>query len=80
MGPMLVALRLIDGEQGLTYSNLRAYDARVTSRELPSQMRATETQVILEVNDDGAKYPVTIDPSFTQEVRLSASNGFAARR
>src|SRR5687767_6873015 len=37
-------------------------------------MKATETQVILEVDDDRAEYPVTIDPVFTQEVRLSTSN------
>jgi hypothetical protein len=44
----------------LRYDSLHAYDA--TGRELPARMRPSEGGLKLEVSDEGAVYPVTIDP------------------
>jgi hypothetical protein len=63
-----IALKQADGELALRYSGLHAYDAR--GRVLPARMKVSKARVILEVNDAGAVYPVTIDPTFTQQTRL----------
>jgi hypothetical protein len=71
----VIALKQADGELALHYSDLHAYDAQ--GQELPSQMRVSEGQVILEVDDEKAVYPVTIDPTVNLKVKLLASDGAA---
>jgi len=47
----------------LSYSKLLAWDAH--GKPLPATMQATPTGIALVVADDGASYPVTIDPLVT---------------
>ena len=61
------------GQRVSSYSHLRAWDA--TGRELPTRMRVSGREVSLEVDDAGAFYPVTIDPTIAQEVKLTAADG-----
>jgi hypothetical protein len=70
-----IALRQPDGELALRYGGLYVTDAR--RRELPSHMRVVEGQVWLEADDEGAVYPVTVDPTFGLPVKLTASDGAA---
>jgi hypothetical protein len=60
-----------DGTTILTYSGLKAWDAK--GRPLPAVMRANDTHVLVEVDARGAGYPVTIDP-IAQQAYLKASN------
>lgn len=63
-----------DGERGLLYDKLVAFDAQ--GRELPSRMRVDDGEVVLEVEDEGASYPLTIDPLIQQQ-KLQASDAAA---
>jgi FG-GAP repeat protein len=60
---------------GLRYEKLHAFDA--TGRGLEARMKLARGQVRLEVVDEGAIYPVTIDPTFTQQQKLEASDAGA---
>ena len=62
------------GVKVLDYDKLRVWDA--TGRELTAQMSAmTDGATLqLEVEDSDASYPLTIDPTFTQEAFLKADN------
>jgi FG-GAP repeat len=75
--------RLVDGGQaillngrgagaGLRYDKLHAYDA--TGKELPARMRLAGNQLKLEVADEAAVYPVTIDPTLAQQAKLTAGD------
>ncbi len=70
-------LLLTDEKSGrhLSYAGLKVLDA--AQRQLPSTMKLAGREVALEVNDAGAVYPVTIDPTFTQFNKLTASDGAA---
>ncbi|MDX1980464.1 MAG: FG-GAP repeat protein [Bryobacteraceae bacterium] len=72
-GGQSVSLKHSNGDVILTYGELHAFDAQ--GRELPSQMLVRQGHVLLEVDDDQAVYPVTIDPTFTQQVNLRSSDG-----
>ena len=63
------------GRQTASYDHLTAWDA--TGCELAARMRVRGREMVLEVDDTGASYPVTIDPTITQEVKLIASGGVA---
>ena len=65
------------GEKVLNYDKLRVWDSSGT--ELPAQMIAAKggTELQLKVNDDGARYPLTIDPTFTQQAFLIADDATA---
>jgi hypothetical protein len=60
---------------GLRYDKLHAFDT--TGRELEAKMKLTGDQVRIEVSDEGAIYPVTIDPTLTQQQELEASDAGA---
>ena len=62
------------GAKVLDYDKLRAWDAAGT--ELPARMASLNngTQFQLKVDDADAHYPLTIDPTFTQQAFLKASN------
>lgn len=69
------SLHLSDPETGstiLTYDKLQVWDA--DERALPARMRAEDNAITLEVDDTDARYPLTIDPLFTQQTYLKASN------
>ncbi len=70
-----IALKLENGAGALSYGGLYAYDA--IGQALPSQMKLSKGQVILEVDDEKAVYPVTIDPTFSQQQKLVANDGTA---
>ena len=60
---------------GLRYDKLHAFDAK--GRELEARMKLSGGQVRLEVVDELAIYPVTIDPTLAQEAKLTASDAAA---
>jgi hypothetical protein len=59
----------------LLYSDLFALDA--DGRELPSRMLLVGRTVRLEVDAAGARYPVTVDPTWTQQAILVSADGAA---
>ncbi len=50
----------------LRYGGIRSWDA--TGRKLPSRLRVVNRQIRLEVDDAGARYPVTVDPVLQTEL------------
>jgi hypothetical protein len=72
--PDETAVEFVDdaGTARLRYDHLLVVDA--TGRELPSRMRLDGTTLRLEADDTEAVYPVTIDPTWTQQAYLKASN------
>ncbi len=62
------------GDSSLRYQGLFAVDA--LGRELPARFRLHGSTVLVQVEDAGARYPVTIDP-FVQQAKLNASDGAA---
>lgn len=59
------------GEVVLGYSGLAAFDA--DGRELPARLTSTPQGLAIEVHEQGARYPLTIDP-IVQQAYLKASN------
>jgi hypothetical protein len=59
----------------LRYAGLTALDAR--GRILPSRMDVRDGEIRLIVQDESAQYPLTIDPTWTQQQKLTASDGVA---
>jgi hypothetical protein len=72
-------LRLLDlsGVRRLSYSGLMAYDAH--GRELPASLRVRRGKLTLRVDDDGADYPLTVDPIIaTEQNNLGPSDAAAS--
>ena len=65
-------LRNGKGQSVLSYEKLKVWDAR--SRPLSAQMKVKGRQVILDVDDAQAEYPLTIDPTFRQVAYLKHSH------
>ena len=67
------AVRFVDcdGTAVLNYAGLRAVDA--IGRELPANMTTEAGALRIEVDQSGARYPITIDP-LVQQAYLKASN------
>ena len=61
-----------DENTRLTYDKLIAWDA--TGSELPSHMSLAGAQLTLHVDDSAAQYPITIDPTLSQQAYVKASN------
>lgn len=57
-------LRSADGEARLRYSGLKVWDA--DGDPLPATMEASGQDIRIAVNDQGATYPVTVDPLITR--------------
>src|SRR5580704_5754672 len=72
-----VALLDSRGQAVLRYGDLHAWDAR--GQKLASRFRVEGGQVHLVVEDSGAVYPITIDPTVTQIV-LNPSDGASSAR
>jgi outer membrane protein assembly factor BamB len=65
------------GEPVLRYGDLRATDA--TGRRLPASMRLEGRTLELQVDDAGARYPLTVDP-FISQAKLSGSGIYSFGR
>jgi hypothetical protein len=61
-----------EGEAVLRYGGLYAYDAK--GQSLLSAMAVAGDEIWLEVDDRGADYPLTIDPTFKQQAKLTVSD------
>ncbi len=70
-----VALSRKSGMGAVTYNHLAAVDAE--GRKLAARLEAAGSEVRIVVDDSGASYPVTIDPTFTEVKKLTASDGSA---
>jgi hypothetical protein len=62
------------GAPVLRYSDLYVHDSE--GRELPAKMGIEGREIVLRVEDDGAVYPITVDP-YVQAAKLVASDAFA---
>ena len=64
------------GQPVLRYDHLVVSDAggRKLEARMAVRMEGTEAQALLEVDDRDALWPVTIDPTFTQQQKLVASD------
>ena len=73
------AVNLCDqtGAPVLRYSGLKVTDAQ--GRRLTARLRGEKQSITLEIDDNGATYPLTVDPTFTQAKKLTAATGVAAR-
>jgi uncharacterized repeat protein (TIGR01451 family) len=67
-------LKRSDGTVALRYSGLTAYDS--AGRELRASMRIERDRLLLQVDDEDARYPVIIDP-FIQQAKLTGSDSEA---
>jgi hypothetical protein len=56
----------------LSYAGLKVWDA--TGKQLPASMQLRGSELVIGIEDAEAKYPVTIDPTWTEEAILSASD------
>ncbi|HMY76912.1 MAG TPA: FG-GAP repeat protein, partial [Blastocatellia bacterium] len=77
-GGQSVALKDEQGQIVLGYDKLAAWDA--AGKTLPATMTLNGSDLTLEVDDAGATYPLTIDPTFTQQAKLTAGDGAADDR
>ena len=59
----------------LRYAGLRAVDAR--GRVVPSRLEARGGEIRLIVEDRDAQYPLVVDPTWTEQQELTASDGAA---
>jgi uncharacterized repeat protein (TIGR02543 family) len=71
--PIAAGMEFVDGSGAarMRYTDLEARDA--DGRLLPSRMQLSGGEVILAVDDRGARYPITIDP-LAQQAYVKASN------
>jgi hypothetical protein len=67
-----VELLVADGTPALRYEHLMVTDA--SGRRLNAEMGVSTRKVWLDVEDAGAIWPVTVDPTFSQQAYLKASN------
>jgi len=61
------------GQTILRYDGLRSWDAR--GRAVAGRMEVRERQVRLVIEDQNAEYPLVVDPTWTQQQKLFASDG-----
>jgi hypothetical protein len=65
------------GARVLHYGKLVTYDAN--GREVPSRIALEECSLVIEVDDHGATYPLTIDPLMTSPAWMAESNQVEAQ-
>ncbi len=63
------------GAAVLRYDKLKSWDSE--GKGLASRMEVDGDEISLVVEDEGAIYPITIDPTFTQVRKIVASDGVA---
>lgn len=71
--PSANGIQLTKGSTTLEYGGLKAWDS--TGATLPSGMHVLGSAIEIEVDDSRAVYPLTVDPAFTQQAVLTASDG-----
>ncbi|MBX7193266.1 MAG: hypothetical protein K1X94_14525 [Sandaracinaceae bacterium] len=71
-------LELSQGSRAIVVSDLYAHDA--DGHTLPSRMAWTERGLRIDVEVAGARYPVVIDPMWSQQQKLTASDASAVYR
>ena len=66
--------RLIQAATGteIDYDHLVVTDAR--GRTLKSRMEVSDHRIVLSVDTRGASFPIVVDPTFTQQAKLLASD------
>ncbi len=62
-------------DQTIEYSKLVVHDNQ--RHTIPARLTVADEQVVIEAEDHNAEYPLTIDPLFTLQQRLSAQDGAA---
>ncbi len=62
-----------DGQTVLRYAGLRSWDAR--GRMAPSHLDVRGREIRLVVEDSHAEYPLVVDPTWTQQAEMVASDG-----
>jgi len=67
-----LVLHDVRGDAVLDWDQLVAWDA--TGRVVPTTFRTTGATATIVVDDSGAQYPLLIDPTFSQQAYLKASN------
>ena len=67
----VLTLSSADGATKVTYDRLKVWDS--TGRILAASMHLQDNRLALHINDAHAIYPVTIDPTFSQQAYLKAS-------
>ena len=88
--PLRVALKVSDGWQAVAGDDAKQVDLRgpggqtvqygklvvrdKPGRNIPARLTVTNAQVVIEVEDTHAEYPLTIDPLFTLQRRLTATD------
>jgi hypothetical protein len=72
------AVTLQQGSAILHYDQLHTFDA--TGRELASRMEVNGTELALVIDDKNALWPLTIDPTISQQTQLISNNGAAYDR
>jgi len=70
------SVELTGGGAKLRYDGLHVYDS--TGRELVAQLGTWDRGIEIRVSDQGASYPLSIDPTLTQEAHLFASDAAGA--
>ncbi len=72
-----VDLRNAKGQIVATYAGLRVSDTN--GKSVPATMRATPSgaSIDIDIDDAGASYPLTVDPTWSQISELTASDGSA---
>ena len=75
--PREVALLDSNGHAVLRYGDLKAWDAR--GQELASTLAVEGKKIRIMVEDSGAVYPITIDPTVTQIVLVPSDGASSAR-
>ena len=67
----VLTLSSADGATKVTYDRLKVWDS--TGRILAASMHLQDNRLALHIDDAHAIYPVTIDPTFSQQAYLKAS-------
>ena len=72
-GDALGAQLLDSSGSAWRYAGLHAWDAR--GEPLAAAMETTATGLLIVLDDAGALYPITVDPTLTEDTKLTASDG-----
>lgn len=67
------AVEVRTDSQKLTYRDLKVWDADY--KPVRARLEVSGQSIYFNVQDAGARYPITIDPTWTQEGKLVASDG-----
>jgi hypothetical protein len=70
------AIQVQAGSSVFAYSGLKVWDARGV--ELNGRLSVSGQAIAINIDDTGAKYPITIDPTWTQQQKLTAADGISS--